>query len=87
MKNLLLILFFIYLLTSFVKSNELNPLSKYSDENNNKSNKFSYDFHSRCTALFIYSSNLMKDPKMKEMKEEFYTVGSVFYKKASAIAG
>ena len=86
MKHLLII--FSLLLTSISWSEDgLISLEQYAKQNDIENDiSAAYYFNARCTSLFVYQSDLMKTPEMKDMKAEFEMTGNMFYLLVSEIA-
>ena len=86
MKYLLII--FSLLLTSVSWSEDgLISLEQYAKENDIKNDiSASYYFNARCTSLFVYQSDLMKTPEMRDMKAEFEMAANMFFLKVSDTA-
>ena len=86
MKHLLII--FSLLITSVsLGEDDLIPLEQYAQENDIKNDiTASYYFNARCASLFVYQSDLMKTPDMKDLKAQFEVAGSTFYLNVLEIA-
>ena len=64
---------------------ELVPLEKYIKKNDINDDKVAYYFYARCSSLFVYTAELMKSPKMKDMKKKFELIANIYYLKMSKI--
>ena len=85
MKYFFFIFFNLYVINAYTL--DLVPLKKYIEQNdiNNNESK-SYEFYARCSALFAYTSSLMKSPKMSEMKKNFSMLSNIYYLKMSKLS-